>query len=156
MFGNTIIILKEELAPETKTIIETFVNQAAVALLRRSAEDELKDSAARLKILFDLAPDAYCLCDNEGNMLNCNEAFEKITGYKKEGLLTKDVCGVLLRPDSLNKFRKSNIADGPEANFINEECVIKRQDGKELVGRSCKILPLRSMANSTCCLFSGI
>ena len=84
IFGNSIIFLKEELSQEVVAIIETFINQAAVALLRRSAEDELKDSAERMKILFDLAPDAYCLCGSDGNLLTCNAALRKYLGIRKK------------------------------------------------------------------------
>ena len=50
----------------------------------------LQAAEARMKILFDYAPDAYYLCDLTGLMLDGNRAAENIIGYKKEELIGKN------------------------------------------------------------------
>ena len=51
------------------------------------AENELKNSEARLKILFDYAPDAYFLTDLKGNFIDGNKAAEELSGYQKDELI---------------------------------------------------------------------
>jgi hypothetical protein len=61
---------------------------------RKLAEDELRNSEERLKILFDHAPDAYYLYDLLGNFVDGNIACEKLTGYNKEELIGKNFLKV--------------------------------------------------------------
>jgi PAS domain S-box-containing protein len=57
---------------------------------RKKAEDKLRDSEERLKILFDYAPDAYYLSDLKGNFVDGNIAAEKLMGYKRDELIGKN------------------------------------------------------------------
>jgi len=69
---------------------------------RKQAEEELKSSEERLKILFEFAPDAYFVIDNNGKFVDCNKAAEKLTGYKKKELLGKSFFKLrLLPPDQI-------------------------------------------------------
>lgn len=71
---------------------------------RKQAEEELKSSEERLKILFEFAPDAYFLFNSKGNFVDCNKAAEKLTGYKKKKLLGKSFLKLkLLPPDQIPK-----------------------------------------------------
>lgn len=68
----------------------------------KKAEEELKNSEERLKILFEYAPDAYYLSDFKGNFIDGNKAAEKITGYKREELIGKNIMKLkLLSPEQL-------------------------------------------------------
>ncbi len=71
---------------------------------RKQAEEKLKSSEEVLKILFEFAPDAYALVDNNGKFIDCNKATEKLTGYKKKELLGKSFFKLkLLLPDQIPK-----------------------------------------------------
>jgi len=54
---------------------------------RKQAEEQLKASEERLKILFDYAPDAYYISDLKGNFIDGNKAAERVIGYKREELI---------------------------------------------------------------------
>jgi len=54
---------------------------------RKKAEEELRDSEERLKILFDYAPDAYYISDLKGKFIDGNIAAERVIGYKIEELI---------------------------------------------------------------------
>ena len=54
---------------------------------RKLAEDTLRSSEERLKILFDYAPDAYYLNDLKGNFIDGNIAAQKLMGYNKNELI---------------------------------------------------------------------
>jgi len=71
---------------------------------RKHAEEELKSSEERLKILFEFTPDAYFVIDINGNFADCNKAAEKLSGYKKKELLGKSFLKLkLLSPDQIPK-----------------------------------------------------
>jgi PAS domain S-box-containing protein len=72
---------------------------------RKQAEEELKGSEERLKILFDYAPDPYYISDLKGNFIDGNIAAERLIGYKKEELIGK----------SFFKLKLLSLADIPKA-----------------------------------------
>jgi len=57
---------------------------------RKKAEEALKSSEERLKILFDSAPDAYYINDLKGNFIDGNKAAEELLRIKKEDLIGKN------------------------------------------------------------------
>jgi len=100
---------------------------------RKQAEQKLKDSEERLKILFDYAPDAYYINDIKGNFIDGNKAAERIIGYKREELIGK----------SFLKLKLLSIQDIPKAakvlakNIIGQpsgpdELVLKRKDNSKV------------------------
>ncbi|MCK4309467.1 MAG: PAS domain-containing protein, partial [Candidatus Atribacteria bacterium] len=56
---------------------------------RKQAEEKIKDSEERLKILFDYAPDACYINDLKGKFIDGNKAAERVIGYKREKLIGK-------------------------------------------------------------------
>jgi len=89
LFGNTLIILPKNIELNQREFINTFIKQSAIMLQNKQAEEELKDSEERLKILFDYAPDAYYINDLKGNFIDGNKAAERVIGCKKEELIGK-------------------------------------------------------------------
>ena len=101
---------------------------------RKKAEEELKDSEERLKILFDYAPDAYYIHDSKGNFVDGNKAAERVIGYKKEELIGK----------SFLKLKLLSISDIPKAarllakNVMGlptgpDELVLNRKDNSKVI-----------------------
>jgi PAS domain-containing protein len=70
LFGNIIIIIPKGTELNNREFINTFIKQAAIALQKKQAEEELRDSEERLKILFDYAPDAYYINDLKGKRID--------------------------------------------------------------------------------------
>ena len=52
-----------------------------------NAEQALKESEERFRMLFEHAPDAYILADMQGEIIDCNQAAEELTGYGREELI---------------------------------------------------------------------
>jgi len=100
---------------------------------RKQAEEALRTSENRLKIIFESAPDAYYINDLEGKFTAGNKAAEKLLGYPREELIGKtfveagilDVDGVekalSILTDNIN-----GISTGPD------EYNLTRKDGTKV------------------------
>jgi len=83
-----------------------FVNVYGLDITKRKkAEEQIKDSEKRLKILFDYAPDAYYISDLKGNFIDGNKVAERLMGYKREELIGS----------SFLKLKLLSLADIPKA-----------------------------------------
>jgi PAS domain S-box-containing protein len=133
LFGNTIIILPKMVELNNREFINTFIKQAAIALQKKQAEEELRDSEEHLKILFDYAPDAYYISDIKGKFIDGNKAAERLIGYKKEELIGK----------SFLKLKLLSLADIPKAAKLlvknlrgqptgSDEFVLNRKDNSKV------------------------
>ena len=108
LFGDTIIILPKGTELNNREFINTFIKQSAIMLQSKQAEEELRNSEERLKILFDYAPDAYYISDLKGKFIDGNKAAERVIGYKKEELIGK----------SFLKLKLLSLADIPKATKL--------------------------------------
>ncbi|MDO8951248.1 MAG: PAS domain S-box protein, partial [Draconibacterium sp.] len=99
----------------------------------KKAEDTLRSSEERLKILFNFAPDSYYLCDLKGNFVDGNIAAEKVLGYDKNEIIGKSFLELnLLPPKDLIKASKlltTNILGKPAGP---EELILIRKNGSEV------------------------
>jgi len=100
---------------------------------RKNAEEALKESEERFKILFEYAPDPYFLTDMEGKFLGGNKAAERLINFKKEEIIDKNLVelGLITGEQIIKAFDllSRNIkghATGPE------EFVLTRKDGKKV------------------------
>ena len=66
---------------------------------RRLAEQALKESEERFRMLFDYAPDAHFLMDLQGNFLDVNRSSEEISGYDRKELIGKNFQSLPLLDD---------------------------------------------------------
>ena len=117
-----------------REFINTFIKQAAIALQKKQAEEGLKDSEERLKILFDYAPDAYYINDLKGNFVDGNKAAERVIGYKKEELIGKSFLKLnLLTLTEIPKAAKTlakNIIGKPTGP---DEFILNRKDNSKVI-----------------------
>ncbi len=98
---------------------------------RKQAEEALRESQERFKILFEYAPDAYYLHDLDGNIVAGNRAAEEMIGYSRDELVGKNFGDIDVMPPEdyvnfLARLEKNRLGEptGPD------EMVALRKDGK--------------------------
>lgn len=100
---------------------------------RKQAEEALKNSEERFKIIFESAPDTYYLNNFEGKFVDANNAAKKLLGYSKEEFMGKSFVEMgILCDDEIEKAMgvlNENIkgkSTGPD------EYRLKKKDGTEV------------------------
>ena len=89
---------EQELFDEISMDIAYVLHNIEEQQKRRETEKELQKSEARFKELFDSASDVILMIDFSGNIMEINPYGVKLTGYKKEELLGKNVLRDLIIP----------------------------------------------------------
>ncbi len=101
---------------------------------RKKAENTLKSSEERLKILFNYAPEAYYLSDFKGTFVDGNIAAEKLLGYNKNEIIGKSFLKLNLLPRKyLLKATKLLMAGLMEKPTGPDEFVLIRKDGSKVM-----------------------
>jgi len=101
---------------------------------RKRAEEAIRSSEERLKILFEFAPDAYYLNDLRGTFIDGNMAAEKILGYSKNEMIGKNFLKLkLLPPSFLPKAAKLLVMNALGRSTGPDEFVLNRKDGTQVI-----------------------
>jgi PAS domain S-box-containing protein len=105
---------------------------------RKQAEEALRESEERFKMIFQSAPDAYYLNDLKGKFIDGNKMAEELTGYKREELVGKNFLKLkLLPPSQIPKAAKALLKNAKGLSTGPDEFTIQRKDGtKVMVGIS--------------------
>ncbi|MFP4458208.1 MAG: PAS domain S-box protein [Candidatus Zixiibacteriota bacterium] len=110
---------------------------------RKRAEEKLKESEKRYKVLFENAPDAIYINDLRGRFVDGNRKAEELLGYSKEELINKDFRQTgILPPKYLMKAVKNlakNVLNKPTGP---DEFTIISKDGG-LVNTEIRTFPIR-------------
>ena len=100
---------------------------------RRQAEETIRESEERLKILFEFAPDAYYLSDLEGNFIDGSRAAEQVMGYKKEELIGKNFFKLgLMFPDQAPRAAALLARNTFHQPTGPDEFILRRNDGSQV------------------------
>jgi len=100
---------------------------------RKRAEQALRESEERLKILFESAPDAIYLIDSEGRFVDCNRAAMELIGFAKDEVIGKSLAEMdLLSVGQLSKA-KDNLKKVVTGKLSGpNEYTLKRKDGTHI------------------------
>jgi len=100
---------------------------------RKQAEELVKNSEERLKILFESAPDAYYLTDLKGVFLDGNKAAIDLIGYKREELIGKSFFKLkILSAKGILKASKLLLKNIQGKGTGPDEFILNRKDGNQI------------------------
>ena len=101
--------------------------------VRKKAEERIKASEERWKVIFDYAPVAYYVYDLEGRFVDGNKAAEKLLGYRKEELLGQSfIKSKLLLPEEAHKAVADLARNAKGESTGPEEFTLIRRDGTKV------------------------
>jgi PAS domain S-box-containing protein/putative nucleotidyltransferase with HDIG domain len=100
---------------------------------QKRAEEAIKNSEERFKMIFEYAPDAYYLNDMKGYFIDGNKAAEKVTGYKREELIGSSFLKLgLLSLDQVPRAAALLVKNAMGRPTGPDEFVLKRKDGAKV------------------------
>lgn len=103
LFGDAIIICRrgenEKLVAQKTLLIETFINQAVLALHRKKIELELHAKERRFKALIKHSSDSITILDKDGIQIHVSDVVEKMLGFKPSELINIPVIEDMIHPE---------------------------------------------------------
>ena len=98
---------------------------------RKLAEDTLKKSEAKYRLLFDSIPDVITTINEKGTIISANNSVKRILGYEPSELLGKSV--EILAPEELRSEQKENITKAMNKGFLESyETTRIAKDGTQI------------------------
>ncbi len=95
----------------------------------RQSEDALRQSEERFSKAFQLSPAALSLTRSDGTILDINEAYERLSGYRREELINRDVTEFgIFTPQQRAELRRQ-MADG-RGRLREAELTIRSKSGE--------------------------
>lgn len=136
IFGSTIIITRrgreKDDIPGNQELIETFINQASVALQRKRAEQALRESEDKYRELVQHAPAGIYEFDMEKlKFISVNDVMCEYTGYSESEFLELNPYDILSEESKqgLNRLVEEVFSTQPEE--LTTEYKLKGKNGRE-------------------------
>jgi PAS domain S-box-containing protein len=121
------------------------------------AEAALAESEQRFKLLYERAPLAYQSLDENGNVIEINQAWLEALGYAKEEVIGRNFAD-FLRPDLVSHFKENFSRFKAAGEVLGVEFEMVKKDGSTmLVSFHGKIgRDLQGRFKQTHCIFQNI
>lgn len=132
-FGSVIILLKDKTGGlKNEQLIETFIKQASIAILKRQAEEALRLNEEKLNLIINSSPIGICTVDMLGNFVTTNPVYELMVGYSKKELLELSFYDVT-HPNDRPKNKKlfQNMFSLESSSFSMDKKYM-RKNGEEI------------------------
>ena len=96
---------------------------------RLAAEEALRDSEARYRLLFEQNAAGVCLATISGRIINCNATFAEMVGYAADELENRGLADVFGRADAVEDIRRQ-LDETPTVRGLEIE--MRRRDGERV------------------------
>jgi PAS domain S-box-containing protein len=94
---------------------------------QKAAEQSLKESERKFRLLFESVPTGIGLADMDGNTIDCNRHMEKLLGYTLEEFKSFNIADLWVDADQRKTLFDELKKNG---NLRDQELELKRKDGK--------------------------
>jgi PAS domain S-box-containing protein len=119
---------------EERELINSIAERLGRFITRKEAEEALRSSEERFKILFEYAPDGYYLNDLKGLFVDGNKAAEELTGYKRDELIGKSFLKLkLLSPKEIPKAASLLAKNALGKSTGPDEFTLNQKGGTQVV-----------------------
>lgn len=115
------------IGPDETEFLTLAAEQIAITIERRQAEESLRESEGRYRMLFDHAPDGILIADEEGKLLDANTGFCRTLGYGHSEFLQLS-AGDIVDPSELTQI-PSALAEIADRSEHHREWNFLRKDG---------------------------
>jgi PAS domain S-box-containing protein len=119
---------KAQLIEELTVLRRQLAEYQRVEAAHEATEDALRTEKALLDELFQHAPEAVVLVNNESFILRANQFFTTVFGYTEEEVVGKNI-DVLLAPDHLTDEAKGYTGQVARGERLYAETVRQHKDG---------------------------
>ena len=97
LIGTAIIAQREGQPDLNMDVCKTLAHFSAVAIQRKKAEDELRESMTKFQALIDNLSEGILLLDEQGLIIEWNPAKEQLTGFKRDQVIGKPIWDVQIQ-----------------------------------------------------------
>jgi two-component system, cell cycle sensor histidine kinase and response regulator CckA len=106
---------------------------------RKKAEEALRESEARFRMLFEHAPDAFFIMDLQGNFLDLNRRSEEMGGYERQELIGKNFQSMPMLGDRQNQMMAELLQQAKPGEIIGpvKYTLTRKDGGQEILEAKC-------------------
>jgi PAS domain S-box-containing protein len=131
LYGNAIIIMPEGSRLGNRDVVETFLRQAGVALQRRLADEALKKSEERYRMLVETMTEGLGVQDENGLFTYVNDRLCQMLGYFHGEIIGRPVAEFL---DEANQsILREQIEKQGKGDHSPYEITWTRADGRKMM-----------------------
>jgi PAS domain S-box-containing protein len=127
-FGGVFIFARRDLAVYQE-MIETIVNQAAIAIQRVRSEEFLQESNEYRQKIFSSLQDGFVVIDANSAHIEINQSFYEMTGFSPEELIGSGVPYPYWPPEELEDLQKA-FKQALNNSMESFELVFMRKNGE--------------------------
>ena len=123
----------------------------------KSAQDALKASEERFRLMYEKAPVPYLTLDENGSILSVNPAWERLLGYMKAEVLGAFIYD-MLPPSDAEKLRSYFSSINSPEQIQDLELNVRRKDGSvaRVLFNSFQETNTRNKAHTTFCILYDV
>ncbi len=130
ILGGAIILTHKDFVLMNQDLIEAYLKQASVAILRHRALSALKDSEERYRTVFESTGTAMCVIESDFTISFANHEFERMTGLVGKNFGEDIKITDIIFKEDLDEFVQSH--------------QLLREEGSEPIRRfGCRIMGIR-------------
>jgi PAS domain S-box-containing protein len=127
-FGSLLIFAHSDLTPY-KEMIETIINQAAIAIRRIRSEQFLQESNDYRQNVFASLQDGLAVLDTDGTHIEVNRSFCELSGFSADELIGVGMPHPYWPPEETQNIQRAfdEVTRGEDAEF---ELIFMRKNGE--------------------------